>query len=184
MPIVNVSATLSPTPYTKRVISGMMYSKGKSFLAAAILLEEKSGNSSAVLHLICQGVEIILKAILLAINYDKYQPMLKKGLGHNLIRLASETANAGSIKQIQGDLLLELEILNKLYREHRLRYATSYDILVDTRTIQSELVVHKMYSIMRLLQRSRGLFTEMDVSFQIAIPTDYPASSINPCPTP
>jgi hypothetical protein len=184
MPIVNITATLSPTPYVKRVISGMMYSKGKSFLAAAILLEEKSGDSSAVLHLICQGIEIILKAVLLAINYDKYHGKLKDKLGHDLTRLASETAKASGVKAITGDLLSELTTLNNLYKKHLLRYATNYDILLDTRAIESKLVVRKIHSTMRLLQKSKGLFTEIDDSFGIAIPIDHTSSSISLLSTP
>jgi len=75
------------TAYGKRMVAHAMYSKGTSFLGAAALLHRQGSYESVVLHLMCQGIEIILKALLLVSNHDKYAPQLT-ALGHNLEKLA------------------------------------------------------------------------------------------------
>jgi hypothetical protein len=49
----------------KQEIAAAMYVKGKNFLGAAMLLRQKGGYEYVVLHLMCQGIEITLKAFLL-----------------------------------------------------------------------------------------------------------------------
>jgi len=66
-----------------------MYVKGKNFLGAAILLRQKGGYEYVVLHLMCQGVEVTLKALLLLKNYKRYEPKLKK-YGHRLMPLVAD----------------------------------------------------------------------------------------------
>lgn len=98
------------------------------------------GYEYVALQLICQRVEILLKTLLLAANYDEYRPRLRS-LGHRLVRIASETAAASSQKPPKLALEAELRALEVLYASHRLRYGTGYDILVDASTIESERVL-------------------------------------------
>jgi hypothetical protein len=57
------------------------YQKGRYFIGAALLLRKHGGDEYVVLHLLCQGVEIVLKALLLLHDFDKYRTLLK-GYGH------------------------------------------------------------------------------------------------------
>ncbi len=45
-----------------------MYAKGKAFLGAAIFLRKKNGYDFVVLHLIFQGVVVMLKGLLLGVD--------------------------------------------------------------------------------------------------------------------
>lgn len=130
-----------------------MYSKGKSFLAAALLLRKRGGYEFVVLHLICQSVEITLKGLLLFKDYDHYHNELKVRFGHNLRKLATEVSKAFGIEPIPKDLASELEALNALYRKHLLRYGTFYDILIDPRTIATSLTSRKIAAVIRLADR-------------------------------
>ena len=53
------------TIHGKRLVAESMYAKGKGFLGAALLLRREGGYGYVVLQLLCQGVEITLKALLL-----------------------------------------------------------------------------------------------------------------------
>ena len=71
MTIQYAEAALRPTPYAKRLMADGHYRRGQHFIAAAILLRQHGGHEYVVLHLLCQGVEIVLKAILLLRDFDK-----------------------------------------------------------------------------------------------------------------
>jgi hypothetical protein len=80
---------LKPTEFTNRQIALAMYGKGKSFIKAGVLLDQRDGEGYVVLYLLCQGIEIVLKAILLMKDYDTHYPkMTRRGYGHNLEKLA------------------------------------------------------------------------------------------------
>jgi len=109
------------TPYAKRQCALSMYSKGKSFLGAAILVRQAGGYEYVVLHLLCQGIEIVLKAILLIRNFDRYSGKLKR-YGHDLGKLsAAVITEFDRLKPIGPALATELAALNSLYSTHRLR---------------------------------------------------------------
>ena len=65
-----------------------MYAKGVGFLGAAVLLQRQGGCQWVVLHLLCQGTELVLKSFLLFADFDKYKVRLKKHFGHDLEKLA------------------------------------------------------------------------------------------------
>ena len=141
------------TIHGKRMAAESMYAKGKSFLAAADLLRQRGGYEYVVLHLICQGVEITLKALLLFKNYDHYRGQLKKPLGHDLKKLATIASTEFGVRPMSKTLATELETLNSLYSNHWLRYGTFYDILVNPTAIASDLTLRRIAAVIRLADR-------------------------------
>lgn len=143
-------SSLKLTTYAKSQIANSMYWKGKNFLQAAILLRQHGGNEYIVLHLLCQGVEIVLKALLLLKDFDSFQPQLKIKFGHNLNTLAVEVLSQFGLKSLRPALATELHELNILYSKHLLRYSSSSDFLVDPSTIQSDLIFTRILAAIRL----------------------------------
>jgi hypothetical protein len=131
-----------------------MLARGHGFLGAALLLREKGGYEFVVLHLVCQGLEIILKALLLFKDYDHYRPRLGKGsLRHNLEDVVRATAKAFGLKYPREPLAKELRALSSWYQRHLLRYATSLDIVVNPSTIPSQLVLRRTAALLRLTKK-------------------------------
>lgn len=149
---------LQLAPYGKQLITGTMFAKGKGFLAAAILLRERGGpdHESVVLHLLCQGVEIILKALLLLRDYDTYAPRLERPLGHDLVRLVQEATSAYGINPPRLILKKELEDISYFYSKHRLRYAGLDDILNNPSALPSARIFSRIAAIMRMTHLLSG----------------------------
>lgn len=129
-----------------------MYAKGKAFLGAAILLRQKGGDEFVVLHLLCQGIEITLKGLLLFIDYDKHKPKLRR-IGHKLLSASEAAAKAAGLSPLKRDIRVELEVLSSLYSQHLLRYGSGYDIFVNPDSIPSKRVLHRMVAVLRLAER-------------------------------
>jgi hypothetical protein len=142
----------SLTPYAKRLIGLAMYRRGKNFIAAGILLEQKGGDQYAVLHLLCQGCEIALKGILLILDYEKFEPKLRD-YGHDLVRLARDVNKAFSTKPTSTSVMSELSALNNFYRQHLLRYAGAQDIFIDPASIKRGKVMRRIAAVTRLAER-------------------------------
>jgi len=145
------------TAHGKRMIVESMYSKGHSFLGAAALLRKNAGHEYVTLHLLCQGIEIVLKSFLLAIDYDKFMPKLRTKFHHNLVDTTNAVITEFNLRPLKPSLKEELKCLSALYSKHRLRYASSYDIMVDPHSIASGLVFRRIVAAMRLARR-KGLF--------------------------
>jgi hypothetical protein len=144
-------------PAGKQAIAASMYNKGKAFVGAAILLSRQDDSEHVdyvALHLFCQGVEIVLKGLLLCQDYDKYQARLIRPLGHNLSKIVREAATAYGRKPLRGGLASELESLSKLYSKHLLRYGSPHDILIDPRSIPRDKVVRYVTAMIRLVEQS------------------------------
>src|SRR5438270_681523 len=101
--------------HAQQMLTRFMYTKGQHFFSASVLLSQKGGDQYVVLHLFCQGVEIILKALLLLADYKKYWSKLPKKYGHNLPKLARRVISVYKLKPMRKSLATELEALNKLY---------------------------------------------------------------------
>jgi hypothetical protein len=84
--VVALKGVARPSWHGRRLIAASMYQKGKHFVLAALLLRQKGGYEYVVLHLLCQGIEITLKALLLSADYDTHRPKLRS-YGHDLLRL-------------------------------------------------------------------------------------------------
>ena len=154
---MQLSGTAKLSVHGKRLVAESMYAKGKSFLAAAMLLRRKGGYEYVVLHLLCQGIEITLKAMLLAIDYDTFKPKLKK-LGHNLVSVADTLASATKFSAPKGNVKAELTALSNLYSQHLLRYGSGYDILVNPSTIPSNRVLRRVAALLRLVERKGSIY--------------------------
>ena len=148
------------TPYGKKKVAHALFYRGVNFMLAAKILEKKGGYRYVVLHLLCQGLEIIIKGLLLMQNYDKYKPKLtnesRGGLGHNLVRGSEELRNeldSTSLK-IDEDTMSELKILNNFYHNHLLRYGSpALDLFVEPKTISSDLVIRYAFKLVRFGNR-------------------------------
>ena len=149
--IASAAGTVSLTPVGKRMVAETMYAKGQSFVIAAALLRQNGGYEYAVLHLLCQGVEVALKGLLLLISYEKFRPKLKP-LGHNLLAIADEATSASGLRPLRPALRAELQILNTLYSRHLLRYGSGYDLLVSASTIPSQHLFRRAASLFRLVR--------------------------------
>jgi hypothetical protein len=154
---VSGKATLKLSLHGKRMVAESMYAKGKAFLAAALLFRQKGGQEYVVLHLLCQGFEVTLKGLLLAVDYDKFKPKLRKfgRFGHDLVILIDAATTAASLPPLKPVVRTELEGLNKLYSPNFLRYGSGYDILVDPRTIPSDQVLRHITAVLRFIERKR-----------------------------
>jgi hypothetical protein len=143
---------LVPTAHAKRLVALAMYRKGGAFLASAGLLHRHKGERYVVLHLLCQGLEIVMKGLLLLLDYDKFEPQLRD-LGHNLLRTTDTALKAAGLPIFDGEARTQLIGLNALYSKHLLRYASNHDVLVDASTIPFARVLHRVVALTRLLSR-------------------------------
>src|SRR5262245_19299390 len=137
--IASIRGRASPTSEGKRRIALSMYAKGKAFVGAYLVLRRQSSSEPldyVALHNLCQGIEIILKGLLLLRDYDNYKTQLRR-LGHHLDELVFEAIQAYALNPLRAPLSQELAALSKLYARHLMRYGSLYDILVDPRTIES-----------------------------------------------
>jgi hypothetical protein len=129
--------------------------KGKSFIGAAILLRKHGGNEYAVLHLLCQGVENVLKSLLLLKDFRKYWPELpkKKTFGHDLNKLVEAVLSEFPMRPLSKELLAEISTLTTYYKNHDLRYGSIHDLFVLPDTISSKLTLRKICAVLRLANR-------------------------------
>ena len=154
---------MCPTKHAKRMIAEAMLMRGSNFVASAVLLKNHGGYQYVVLHLLSQGIEIILKALLLAHDYDKFIKQLggRRGqLGHDLLEAARAVATCYQLRPMRPELEGELKTLNDYYSNHRLRYASSVDILVDADSIPYEQVLRRAVSLVRLGTRKKDRHTQ------------------------
>jgi len=144
------------TNHGKRLVADSMYHKGKGFVAAAVLLSHHEGHEYVVLHLLGQGIENILKGLLLFKDYDQHRGRLKGKLGHDLVAIATEATAAFDLNPLRPPLDQQLRRFNALYSRHLLRYGSFRDILVDARTIPSDLIFRRTAALVRLAERERA----------------------------
>ena len=142
------------TQYGQRLYTLSLYGKGKSFIAAGVLLRQQGGYAYVVLHLLCQGIEICCKAFLLALDFKKYAGNTGKLYGHDLVKVVDDVLKAfPKLEALRPDIREELTNLNNLYKNHLLRYDSVSDILVDSKTIPNNLVFRRMAVALRVAER-------------------------------
>jgi hypothetical protein len=151
MVIVHAQGSLKPSKHAKALLTLAMFRKGSQFVAAAILLKQRGGHQYVVLHLVCQGMEILQKALLLARDYNTYTRQIKdrRLFGHDLIKGADAIADTYGFRKASGALRSELERLNRYYTQHVLRYASPADILVDPNSIPYGRVLKRCVALIR-----------------------------------
>lgn len=144
------------TDYGKGLIIRAMYQKGEAFLLSAILLKDHANseaNQYVVRHLICQGTEIILKTVLLVIDYDKYKPVIAyQKFGHNINAIADELIKAASLKPLRPAIEKELNELSHFYAQHLLRYGGLQDIFYQPDILSYTLVLRRVRACTRLMR--------------------------------
>ena len=152
------------TQYGKNEISKWMLHRGHSFLKSAILLKRAGGSHEVELYNICQGAEVVLKSFLLFKDYDKYKPILpkQKKFGHNLVNLANTAISEYGMKALSSHEADELELLNRYYTNHYLRYAGVHDILFSATNVEYGSTVRKLIACIKLATRN----IETDASIQ------------------
>jgi hypothetical protein len=144
---------MTVTSYAKQKMAQQFFYKGCNFIAAAILLRQKKGDEYVVLHLICQGTEIILKALLIAKDFDRYQPQLRKKYGHGLMPLARDALAEFKLPPLKAHLGEEFEKLDHWYKTHLFRYGLMPLIFIDPSSISSESVLQRVFAVIRLAKR-------------------------------
>ncbi len=140
-------------PGGKVFIAASMYDKGRSFIGAAILLAQHGGHPGVVRHLLCQGIEIILKAMLLRRDYDQYALRLSK-LGHNLLRVVGAARSATGLHLFMHGAQAELAELGKFYSATQLRYGGPIDIFIDQSSIPVARTVRHCRALLTYLERT------------------------------
>ena len=153
---LKASGPMRLSNHGRKRVALSMYVKGKNFLAAAILLRnhgQPNANEYVVLHLTCQGVENVLKGLLLLRDFKSYYRMLKQPLGHDLKKLVKTVIKEFHVRTLPKKYMDEINQLSNLYSKHILRYGNGYDILVNPSTIPSELNLRKITAIVRLSER-------------------------------
>lgn len=136
----------------KQEVARAMVERSKSFLGAAVLLKQHSGNGYVWRYLLCQGIEVLLKGLLLLKSYNTYNGKLRT-IGHNLLTAADHCAVAYSQRAPHGRLREELLGLQQLYGSHRLRYATGLDLLVAPESIPVARVLKRTVAVLRVYGR-------------------------------
>jgi hypothetical protein len=143
------------TAHGKFLIALSMYQKGKALLGASILLRKHHTGEATeyvALHIFCQGLETLLKGLLLLHNYGLFQPRLIK-LGHRLPNLIEVASQAYKLKPMSRPLLTEVTNLGKFYAAERLRYGSGVDIFISPHSIESRRVQRRIYAVIRLSER-------------------------------
>ena len=146
----------------KFLVANSMYQKGKAFIGASILLRKHNAGEAAEyvgLHIFCQGMETLLKGLLLLYDYSLFQPRLKK-LGHRLPNLIEVTSKAYKLKPMSSQLSTEVTNLGKFYSTERLRYGSGIDILISPHSIESKKLKRRIYAVIRLSERQLSKFTK------------------------
>jgi len=155
-PRVKAAGRDSLTPDAKRLIADAMYLKGKAFIAAGLLVRERVASEHTeyvFLHLLCQGIEMLMKGLLLLKDYDQNVARLERPISHNLVKAVTATSAAYGLKSMRMGVETELTGLSDLYSKHLLRYGSVLDILVDPRTIPRGKVIHRLRAAIRLAER-------------------------------
>ena len=153
MELIPAAATLKPTPAAKRMIAEQLYVRGRHFIAAAILLHQHDGDENVVVHLLCQVFELVLKGLLLARDFDKYQPRLKGQYGHRLARLVCDTLAEFNLRPLQLRHTAELQDLEQWYATNMFRYGLMQPFLANPNPFSSEIILRRIALIRRLADR-------------------------------
>jgi hypothetical protein len=142
----------------KKLMAARGYEKGKAFIGASLLLSRKGSAENfeyVSLHLLCQGVEIILKSLLLFQDFNKYYPMLqdkRKLKNHDLCKIAEEACRAYKIR-FRPAVKTELKELSVRFASGDLRYPGLYDIFIAPSTIPHRNIFRWIAAIVRIANR-------------------------------
>jgi hypothetical protein len=149
------SAKLAPKG--KEYVAYAMIHRGGNFALSGMFLEKRGGYPFVILHLLCQGLEISMKGLLLYIDYDKYEPLLKGDgkdkINHDLVKGMDYVYSEIRSKKLIGEDREKLTYLNSLYRKHLLRYASPLDLFEPPESHYYGFVGRKCIAIFRYWRR-------------------------------
>jgi len=144
------------TNHGKIALAHAMFFKGKSFLAAGILLDRDNGHKDVVLYLICQGLEILQKSLLMLRDCNKYGEEKLKKIGHDLMKGSDELINLYQFRPLKTSVREELKAVNAYYSDEKrkdpLRYFGIHDIF-GGHSLTINLVVRRSLALIRLGER-------------------------------
>lgn len=149
----SATGPMKATSYAKNQVSISMYEKGKSFIAAYYLLNKNNGHPQVSIHLLCQGIEIIMKSFLLMSDYDKYKNYIKRNIGHNVHKSVTDAIQEFNLKPIATEMSNELEGLTKYFKNHLLRYGSMMDILASPNQLPYSRTLRKLVASIKLADR-------------------------------
>lgn len=138
----------------KQLAAWRFYLRGRQFIRVAFTLDQDDpGDGYVVRHLLCQGVELILKALLLRKNYDKYRPLLRKApFGHDLLGLLNEVKQLYIVK-LEPELLADITKLNSFFKTHLFRYSDIEAFLSPAETFPIRRCLEKLLDLMQVMDR-------------------------------
>jgi hypothetical protein len=147
----NLSGKARLTKSGKAYLTRAIFTKGKQFVASAVLLKQRGGYQYVVLHLLCQGMEILQKALLLAHDYDTFKPKISKKneFGHDLLKGADAVSTAYRLRRVSGSLRSEIDALNQHYMANSMRYGSLLDIFIIPDSIPYRLVLRRCAALVR-----------------------------------
>lgn len=146
------------SPDAKRVAAVEMSARGKDYLVAATLLWREKPHSYVVPQLVCQAIEVLGKAYLLWIDFDRFAPRLNyRDLNHDLLKIIGEIDQVMTGPILSSEQTAELRALNTLYQQHLLRYASFFDLLSPVDDLSYGRLLRKTLRLLRLADR-RGVW--------------------------
>jgi len=148
----NMEATVTLATAGQQLIATKMFEQGVAFIEAyALLAKDPRGEPReyVALHLLCQGTELVLKALLLFADYDKYKPTLKN-LRHYLRKALASVKQCYPLDEWDVVAVAEFDALSELYEKHWLRYANEYQVFIPPSAIVVENFVRELAKLMEL----------------------------------
>ena len=127
--------------------------RGKEFLAAALLLQQQTGNTAVVAHLIGQAIELLGKSYLLWVDPDISEKCIKD-IGHDLVKLVDAVAIHLDSRLITDEFRHQVVGLNELFLRHALRYPGVLEFVMAPPTPPNcEPLMRHLYFFLRLAKR-------------------------------
>lgn len=138
----------------KQMTAWHFYLRGRQFIRVAFTLDQdEPGDGYVVRHLLCQGIELMLKAILLRKNYDTYRSRLsRKPFGHDLIGLLDEVKRQYNVK-LEAELLADIKKLNSFFITHRFRYSDIEALIAPAHSFPIRRCLEKLLPLMQAMDR-------------------------------
>ena len=138
-----------------------MFFKGRSFIMAGGLVKAYEGHRFVYLHLLCQGLECVGKAILLLEDHERYASQLRSEFGHDLEVLVNELNSCQADIHFSENALEEVRMLNFYYKRHLLRYGGEVDFERDASNIKADILHREVVEVLPLLNpKFSGIATD------------------------
>lgn len=144
-----------------------MYLRGRQFTHSALLLNEKTGKDYPFLHLLCLGLEIVLKSALLEKDYEKYKNYIEDNLKHNLDKCLKAYNKEYPTDKIDEKVLREISELNQVYNSFQLKYAMLSEILIEPKSIDSDLTLRFLAKLIEKFDNVFEQFSYSDLKTQL-----------------